>query len=146
MYANNQLKFTTTKNIVMSFKPYTEKLRRKKLEFVRSRTWPGSKWNGSETLLPNVQFDKVLYNRGEEFNQIKVFKTEFSEIYYLYLKYNTWLVIICILPIALPTYMYVYKGRRTKTLEVRPLKNIFFASSLNHISYILSSSSRYVLF
>ena len=34
IYANNKLKITT-KNIVMSFKPYTEKLRRKKLEFVR---------------------------------------------------------------------------------------------------------------
>ena len=67
--ANNKLKITTTKNIVMSFKPYTEKIKKKKFEFVRFRSDPdpeqdpdpdpssrkrirgsGSKLYGSETL------------------------------------------------------------------------------------------------
>ena len=55
---NNKIKITKI-NIVMSFKPFTEKkLRRKKLEFVPaplSRNRSASKLSGSETLHKSIR-------------------------------------------------------------------------------------------
>ena len=43
IYANNKLKISTKKNIVMSFKPYIEKIKKKKILICRIRIhYPGS--------------------------------------------------------------------------------------------------------
>ena len=70
LYANNKLKITT-KNIVMSFKPYTEKIKKKKIGICsilgRIRIWihhPGSgsasKRYGSETLNSTICLHIIL--------------------------------------------------------------------------------------